>query len=384
MRIRTLFFILLLQPTQYCLGQNLILNPDVEQENICTEYSMPCEPKGWWNASIMTARYNKDPAMAYSGNHSLILTIAGSAFYIANRTYWQTMLPCKLHKGKRYRISLHIGSLYSGVDPTLLSLLFSDTLIMRKSPGIIDRTPNITFSQEDVHKVRHSRWLEIIKDFTPDRDYRVIIFGNFSKNPSAAVIKKSKGQIAYVLDKLNLVCLDDTDHFCSSYYRDSLAIMNSRERHTIPLPSIIPTQRLSPKDSPVYQEANPVPLRYSIDTIRFPNVLFKVNSSVLNFSYLDTLESLGARIIKSKLKSMQIVGYTDNSGSDSLNKRLSYLRAQSVYDFLIKTFHFDTDKITIIGRGSQNPLYNNNTPEGRSKNRRVEIYLYYSIQQKER
>ena len=395
MKLRTLILGLMLLSGHYCLGQNLILNPDVELENICTEHLVACEPKAWWNTTVMiTAGYNKEPSHAYSGSHSLLIIIANRGPYPANhsywhimptdRSYWQTMLPCSLQKGKRYRISFYIGSLYSGVDPTLISLLFSDTLIMRQNPGLISGPPNVTFTQENIHKVRHSRWLKIEKDFSPDQNYRVILFGNFSTNPDAADIKNAQGQIMYVLDKFNLVCLNDAGNLCGSYHDDSLAIMTSRPRHTVPLPRIIPTQVLLSKSSSQEKEIKSIPSNYSIDTISFPNVLFKVNSSELNLSYLDTLRFLGKRINERELKSMQIVGYTDNSGSDSLNSRLSYLRARSVFDFLTKNFSLDTTKIRIVGKGAQDPQFDNSTPEGRSKNRRVEIYLYYDIEEKNR
>ena len=70
---------------------------------------------------------------------------------------------------------------------------------------------------------------------------------------------------------------------------------------------------------------------------------------------------------------VSIIGYTDTSGMASYNKRLSLRRAEIVSSKLIE-LGLSKDRIVgIIGRGENNPAENNDTGEGRGKNRRVEF-----------
>ena len=68
-----------------------------------------------------------------------------------------------------------------------------------------------------------------------------------------------------------------------------------------------------------------------------------------------------------------ITGYTDNVGSEQNNKKLSKLRAKIIQDFLLKEMKMNPENIQLLGRGSNNPIADNNTSEGRYLNRRVEI-----------
>jgi outer membrane protein OmpA-like peptidoglycan-associated protein len=71
---------------------------------------------------------------------------------------------------------------------------------------------------------------------------------------------------------------------------------------------------------------------------------------------------------------IRIVGHTDNTGSDAINNPLSVNRAASARDYLVKR-GVDGRRIMIDGRGSREPIGDNNTDAGRDKNRRIEIYL---------
>ncbi len=69
-----------------------------------------------------------------------------------------------------------------------------------------------------------------------------------------------------------------------------------------------------------------------------------------------------------------IYGYTDNSGNEASNKRLSQNRAKAVMRALIDN-GIKLIRLTAIGMGSKNPIADNATPEGRTKNRRIEVEL---------
>nr|WP_230182398.1 OmpA family protein [Aquabacterium sp. CECT 9606] len=71
---------------------------------------------------------------------------------------------------------------------------------------------------------------------------------------------------------------------------------------------------------------------------------------------------------------VNVVGHTDNTGSDSVNEPLSRERAQSVKSFLVDR-GVGSSRIDTQGRGAREPIADNGSADGRSRNRRVEIFL---------
>ncbi len=69
-----------------------------------------------------------------------------------------------------------------------------------------------------------------------------------------------------------------------------------------------------------------------------------------------------------------IVGHTDSTGSDAINERLSLQRAQTVRDYLYSR-GVPATRLEVAGRAAREPVADNGTELGRSKNRRVEIFL---------
>lgn len=70
-----------------------------------------------------------------------------------------------------------------------------------------------------------------------------------------------------------------------------------------------------------------------------------------------------------------IEGHTDNVGAAEMNKDLSQRRAEAVRDYLIKNYSIAPNRIKAIGYGSERPVADNATEEGRQKNRRIEAAI---------
>ena len=70
-----------------------------------------------------------------------------------------------------------------------------------------------------------------------------------------------------------------------------------------------------------------------------------------------------------------IEGHTDSYGSDTVNLRLSEARAEAVRDYLLANAEVDESLISSIGYGETRPIANNETQEGRSRNRRIDIAI---------
>ncbi|MOA46899.1 Outer membrane porin F precursor [compost metagenome] len=72
--------------------------------------------------------------------------------------------------------------------------------------------------------------------------------------------------------------------------------------------------------------------------------------------------------------SIKVVGHTDSVGSDAYNQALSERRASSVAEYLLSQ-GVAPNKVTSEGRGESQPIADNETEEGRAKNRRVELHI---------
>ena len=88
----------------------------------------------------------------------------------------------------------------------------------------------------------------------------------------------------------------------------------------------------------------------------------------------DELEKLYTFLSKNKLLNIEIYGHTDNQGSEVRNNELSLQRANAVSEFLISK-GIEANRIKSFGYGSTKPISNNDSEEGRAKNRRVEFKL---------
>ena len=72
---------------------------------------------------------------------------------------------------------------------------------------------------------------------------------------------------------------------------------------------------------------------------------------------------------------VEIGGHTDAGGSEKANLKISEKRALSAKKYLQDKFNISGDRMITKGYGSSKPIADNNTQEGRAKNRRVEFIL---------
>jgi outer membrane protein OmpA-like peptidoglycan-associated protein len=105
------------------------------------------------------------------------------------------------------------------------------------------------------------------------------------------------------------------------------------------------------------------------------NVFFEFNSDKVLQGYYGDLDKLGKVLTTPQYSvyRVQVEGHTDSVGSDSYNQRLSQRRAESVKRYLVQHFRIPSDRLVVKGLGKSNPIASNDTPEGRDKNRRVEV-----------
>jgi len=104
------------------------------------------------------------------------------------------------------------------------------------------------------------------------------------------------------------------------------------------------------------------------------DVLFAFNKSDLTPSAQSQLDALMGKLQNADVVSIKVVGHTDSVGSDSYNQALSERRASSVAAYLLSQ-GLAPNKITSEGKGESQPVADNDTDEGRAKNRRVELHI---------
>lgn len=96
--------------------------------------------------------------------------------------------------------------------------------------------------------------------------------------------------------------------------------------------------------------------------------------SDINSSFAPVLNQFAASLNQNPVTTVTIVGHTDNVGSDAANNPLSMDRANSTRNYLTAR-GVASNRIITDGRGEREPIADNGTVSGRSKNRRVEIYV---------
>jgi outer membrane protein OmpA-like peptidoglycan-associated protein len=109
--------------------------------------------------------------------------------------------------------------------------------------------------------------------------------------------------------------------------------------------------------------------------VRMPNgILFDIDSAALRPQVQSDLNVLAGNLLRYPNSTVFVVGHTDNTGSAAHNQQLSQRRAQSVASVLTDG-GVNPGRIVASGRGEDQPIASNLTPEGRQQNRRVDITI---------
>lgn len=112
------------------------------------------------------------------------------------------------------------------------------------------------------------------------------------------------------------------------------------------------------------------------DVVHTLTVHFQPGSAVLSAAAKEQIEVAAASVQSENLKGwiIEVVGYADSTGNSTRNRSLSERRAQAVINYLVTKYNLPLRRLVQpFGYGSQNPVASNETGEGRSLNRRVEI-----------
>lgn len=104
------------------------------------------------------------------------------------------------------------------------------------------------------------------------------------------------------------------------------------------------------------------------------DILFATDSAVLRPTLQSDIRTVAQSLLAYPDTTVQVIGHTDNTGSAEYNFDLSQRRARSVSSILISE-GVSQGRVQSIGRGEDQPVASNLTPDGRAQNRRVEIVI---------
>jgi outer membrane protein OmpA-like peptidoglycan-associated protein len=124
-------------------------------------------------------------------------------------------------------------------------------------------------------------------------------------------------------------------------------------------------------DKPFLKDVPLQPLKAG-SRIVLKNVFFETDSYTLKDESKIELNKIVSLLQQNPRIKIEIGGHTDNTGSIDYNQKLSENRAKTVADYLV-TAGIDPLRITSRGYGLNVPVASNDTPDGRSQNRRTEM-----------
>jgi outer membrane protein OmpA-like peptidoglycan-associated protein len=109
--------------------------------------------------------------------------------------------------------------------------------------------------------------------------------------------------------------------------------------------------------------------------ISLDDIQFQADSANLLPGEQEKLDKIAEILSRYKDRDIMVGGHTALAGTESARMELSKERASAVADYLIKKEVRTPDRVIVRGYGAEQPVADNSTPEGRRRNRRVEITI---------
>lgn len=104
------------------------------------------------------------------------------------------------------------------------------------------------------------------------------------------------------------------------------------------------------------------------------DISFDTNRADIKPNFRPILDKFAGGLVDNPSTIVTIIGHTDTTGSDAINNPLSVERASRTRDY-VAARGVASGRVSVDGRGSHEPVASNDSDFGRSKNRRVEIYV---------
>ncbi|MCX7218601.1 MAG: OmpA family protein [Burkholderiales bacterium] len=120
--------------------------------------------------------------------------------------------------------------------------------------------------------------------------------------------------------------------------------------------------------------AKVIPVAPTSEKVTFAaDAFFDFDKAVLKPEAKTKLDDMASKLKGINLEVVIAVGHTDSVGSDAYNQKLSIKRAEAVKAYLVSNGGIEASRVYTEGKGKKQPVADNKTADGRTKNRRVEI-----------
>lgn len=339
--------------------QNLIANSDFSDRNVCKEMNASCGPEAWFMTS------NAVPI----GKNMAGITVFNSSKKDL-RQYLQTELLMELKKDSIYEIKVSV--LAGECIVNSLGIKFSEGVTCVENDKLITN-PDVDFSSQmnGLSKGKQKKWIDLTYNYKAKGGERFIVLGCFvsdrqqNRRFKDKVTQYTNYNYFFRKVEVNATYLDELPTECDKVKQ---YLYNFNYRHTFcmykPYVDYSPILVADKSDN-----IENIPL---VDSLILDEVLFDFNSSDLKEGVQDYLNSLFELKDMSQIKSIEIIGYTDNIGDAIYNVDLSLKRANAIKQYFVVN-GWSQIEIKTKGLGETNPIADNATEEGRAKNRRIEI-----------
>lgn len=254
------------------------------------------------------------------------------------REYIQIQLSEPLVLGQSYLAEMWVSHLPKSLRTNNLSFYFSKEKIEELTDGLLNYPPQVR-AEEILES--NNRWIKVSGKFVADTEAEYVVIGNFFPDSLTSTKPGSSGSLPF-----------------GYYYIEDVLVKKIPPILPIPIPDDdLSKIKLEPGKA--------VPLR---------DIYFEHDRwELMPRSYVELKKLL--RIMKENPQlAIEVCGHTDSIGTDDHNQTLSEKRARAVADYLTGN-GISTSRTRFKGCGSAQPVANNNTPQGRQMNRRVEFIV---------
>jgi outer membrane protein OmpA-like peptidoglycan-associated protein len=296
--------------------------------------------------------------------------MVGIRIYPNYREFLQIRLPEELEAGKRYYFEMWVHPLsdFKYYTKQLGASFYHRKPHYTSKHYIYQKPPQIRIVDQKGIRLESDTvdWIKLSGTFRSDGSEKYLSVGNFSYKRKSDRLKKKDWWIPtfqsisyYLIDDIQLYALENAP--LKEQKLDPLAFIDS----TYVLPDTLPY---------AIEDENYIYTIESKNQLILENIRFEFGSDKLIYSSYRDLELVLEYLNANQSASINIIGHTDNVGDDDANMKLSVKRAKAVYDYFVEN-KIERERLRYEGRGEKEPIATNETSQGKTKNRRVEIQL---------
>lgn len=338
-------FIFLALFTHFCSGQNLVSNPSFESANrrpaamLDDGIEFTRAVPSWVSpnrasSDFITSRFRSTKVLTippHTGENMIGVVIQGGHW----AEYISTELKEPLEVGKKYYVEFWISAPpFYNKNPTGTPLFndhfgilfdkklyFTDTKIIEKKPQVV---------AQPGQRLEPKIWKKINTSFVASEAHTHIYIGQFL-NPT------------------------NPDNIIQGYFFIDDIFVEKLE-----------------KEAEQFEPSKTYKIKGKVASIVMDNIYFETDKYDLLPESFQELNKLVNIMQRNATMTINIKGHTDDEGNVEHNQKLSENRANSVYNYLVQQ-GIKENRLSHEGHGLSQPIAENNTSEGRQKNRRVEF-----------